>query len=78
MIYTVLVVKPSNIDNDYYTWIASGVRNRRKEYFTNPEFLQLNDKNYGKVKVNQFPSDSDINFRIQKEIDKKRMNYQCL
>ena len=78
LIYTVITVKPSSIDNDYYVWIASESRNQKKEDFSNPEFLQLNENNFGKVKVNKFPNNSDINFRIQKEIDTKRMNYQCL
>lgn len=78
LIYTVITVNPSSIDNDYYVWIASESRNQKKEDFSNPEFLQLNENNFGKVKVNKFPNDSDINFRIQKEIDTKRMNYQCL
>ena len=78
LIYTVITVNPSNIDNDYYVWIASESRNQKKEDFSNPEFFQLNENNFGKVKVNKFPNDSDINFKIQKEIDTKRMNYQCL
>ena len=78
LIYTVITVNPSNIDNDYHVWIASESRNQKKEDFLNPEFLQLNENNFGKVKVNKFPNDSDINFKIQKEIDTKRMNYQCL
>ena len=66
LIYTVSTVNSSNIDNDYYVWIASESRNQKKEDFSNPEFLQLNENNFGKVKVNKFPNNSDINFKIQK------------